>query len=100
MSRTGGPHGWNERARGREKYQRVKREVLRRLGGRCLIHGETDPNLLVIDHIKGGGGKSRNSRFLWDILKGRLPLTDFQVLCHNANHLKRLWCGESAWKAL
>jgi hypothetical protein len=83
----------------------VKLEVLGLLGGRCLVHGETDPNVLVIDHVRGNGAQYRGrdgckSRLLWDIRAGRLPLSDFQVLCHNANHLKRLWCGESAWKAL
>ena len=55
----------------------------------CNCCGETEISFLVIDHIKGGGGKHRKelkTNFYFWLIKNKFPDPDeFQVLCHNCN---------------
>ena len=67
------------------------------LGGRCAHCGVTDSRILCFDHRLGLRGKKRES----NDMVFRLVIAgsnDFQLLCHNCNHLKRFDNNEFAGK--
>ena len=68
--------------------------IIAELGGMCVWPdcGITDVRLLVLDHKHGGGTKERRRLGTGHTyyLAMRDHLHDFQVLCCNHNHLKRL----------
>lgn len=64
-------------------------------GGVCLMCEETDPVVLVLDHINDGGGKERRGCYrtqgptLYLALKrAGWPQDKYQLLCHNCNFRK------------
>lgn len=66
------------------------------LGGLCIKCGESDFDKLSIDHIFDDGQIRRNTfgertgvGLYNNILNGSLVKTDFQILCHNCNYLKK-----------
>lgn len=77
-----------------EYYTKLRADVLLALGGSCVVCGVSDPRVLQIDHVNGGGSKQRKSvrglsfyRFvLTELEKGS---KDFQLLCANCNWIKR-----------
>jgi len=81
-----------ERRKWREQHRRVRERALDILGGkRCANCGCDEYSLLEINHIKGGGRamlKIRQNRQLYrDIVKGRVELSDYNVLCRVCNAL-------------
>lgn len=71
--------------RGKQKLM-----ILQHYGDRCQICGETDLDVLCIDHIDGGGVKhrqqlrSQGTTFYRWIIKNNYP-TGFRTLCYNCN---------------
>lgn len=75
----------------------AREDALAVLGPHCEACGMDDPRVLVIDHRRGGGitdraGFSRPTAF-YEYVAAHPE--DYQALCHNCNHLKRLKMGES-----
>lgn len=84
-----------ERQRDRRAYVRLY--VLFEYGGRCECCGETEPKLLAIDHINGGGKHHRNNSDVgrhvaaW-LARNGFP-DGFRVLCHNCNFARGIFGG-------
>jgi hypothetical protein len=68
----------------------LRRAVVVHLGARCPC-GETDVDLLHIDHVHGGGSVARRSQPRDQYYRAMLtaPLGEFQVLCPNCNYIKK-----------
>jgi hypothetical protein len=74
----------------------VKRSSFLKIGDdKCLNCGETDIDVLSVDHVHGdGGGKTRGRGNLGSgsykkVLSGVIPLSSVRVLCMNCNILAR-----------
>lgn len=75
----------------KNRTQKIKDEVFEHYGGyKCACCGETTKKFLSLDHINGGGNKSRRqtggggvNTYLW--IKRNNFLPGFQVLCFNCN---------------
>lgn len=81
-----------ERRKWRDQHRRVRESAMEMLGGkRCANCGCDEASLLEINHITGGGramAKTRQNRQLYrDIAKGRVELSDYNVLCRVCNAL-------------
>jgi hypothetical protein len=81
-----------KRINGRKFYSRLKKEIIQVYGCICQCCGESNPTLLTIDHINGGGDKHRKevgSHVLYPWLKKNgYPKDNFQLLCWNCNCTK------------
>jgi len=78
-----------ERASSVHEYNRkVRLAAITFLGGMCNKCGENDPRILCFDHIVAHrkSDRRRTPQIAVAILKGS---TEFQLLCHNHNWLKR-----------
>jgi len=78
----------------RQKRLKIRLEVIKYYGGKCICCGEDCMEFLTIDHIKGEGRKHRRSlgganRFYNWLRKNNFP-KGFQVLCMNCNWGKRM----------
>lgn len=71
------------RAKAREKYQKLRLDVLKLYGGKCTCCGETETDFLTLDHVNNDGYLDRKKSFYLYVWKNR-P-TDIQVLCYNCN---------------
>lgn len=84
----------------RNKDKRIKQKftIIQHYGGKCQMCGETDMDVLGIDHIYGSGTRHRKeltqkgTTFYRWIVKNNYP-TGFQVLCFNCNFKKHLSDG-------
>lgn len=80
----------------KNRYWRAKLDVIELLGGKCRC-GNTDPRVLQINHINGGGTKERQithlDEFRRDILAGRRSINDLEILCANCNILYEFEVG-------
>lgn len=81
-----------ERRKWREQHQKVREKAMERLGGKqCSNCGCDDFSILEINHIKGGGRialKTTSNRKLYlDIVKDRVDLKEYNVLCRVCNAL-------------
>lgn len=83
-----------ERRKWREQHRRVRESAMDVLGGkRCANCGCDEVSLLEINHINGGGRamaktRQRQNRQLYrDIAKGRVEISDYNVLCRVCNAL-------------
>lgn len=73
----------------KERRRKFKKFVLGHYGNKCAICGETDINILSLDHIDGGGNKHRRevlgnahtNIYRW-VVHNRYP-KGFRVLCLN-----------------
>lgn len=80
---------------GREYHLRLKMRVLNHYSGgtaKCSHCKETDPLVLCVDHINGGGNKQRRQvggNFNRWLIRKNFPL-GYQVLCANCNLRKRI----------
>jgi len=66
--------------------------VIELLGGKCANCGNTDPRVLQVNHVDGGGNIEykayRSFRGLYRvILNGERPINDLNLLCGNCNVL-------------
>ena len=75
-------------------YKTFRLEVLNTYGGRCTRCGESDLDLLVIDHINNDGAKERKrfhaSSFYRNIKAQGFPKDKYQILCLSCNWKKHL----------
>lgn len=84
---------------GREFYERIRIEALRRYSvtpyPSCVCCSETIVQFLGLDHINGGGREHRKSVgsgfgfYRW-LRKNGWP-DGFQTMCHNCNQAKGAW---------
>jgi len=73
-------------------YRKLKMEVLKGYGEKCMTCGENKWEFLNIDHVANDGGSHRaslNQRF-YNWLKERNYPKGFQILCAKCNWLKHL----------
>ena len=92
-----------------ELWNRLRRKVraFRMLGGKCVICGEDDIRLLVINHLGGLRDKSRRNDGLLrsgqpvysEVLAGRLDKSKVDLRCYNHNWLyeyerREIWFPE------
>ncbi len=68
----------------------LKLRVLQAYGGRCVCCGESDPDVLTIDHIKGGGLQhfrrvGFGTAFYRMLEREEYPKEDYRLLCFNCN---------------
>jgi len=72
-----------EQARESRKRRRkaAKLKALEKYGAECVCCGETDPEELTVDHVRGDGSSDRSVRDMWNKLASS-PVTEYyQVLC-------------------
>lgn len=78
--------------RNRERYRRMKAEILDFYGGECECCGERRWEFLAIDHVNGDGAQERRKmsptcvfkKLHRHALKGE-RLDGYRILCHNCN---------------
>lgn len=84
-------------AKSREYRRRVRKEVIKAYGGKCVCCGESIFEFLAIDHVNGGGrkhvqsltpSKSSSNMILYRYIQKQGYPKDFQILCHNCNSAK------------
>lgn len=76
------------RKNNRTYHRRLKAEIIKHYGGKCICCGECRLAFLTMDHIKGGGleERRRERASLYTIIKRReLPTNEYQVMCFNCN---------------
>lgn len=85
------------RAANARAYQRLKAEIVERLGGVCRACSHVDVRVLQIDHVNGGGAAERKSqghaktlRLIRDFLRASPEQSEYQLLCANCHALKTL----------
>ena len=71
---------------------KLKLKVIEMLGGKCCVCGISDPRVLQVNHLKGGGGKDRakygySSGYWSAIISGRRSTEDLDLRCANCNIL-------------
>ena len=80
---------------GRETRRRLRRKVLKTLGGHCIKCGFEDERALQIDHIEGGGRQEHAAIGARGIMMAVLiDSSPYQLLCANCNWIKRTERGE------
>ena len=76
------------------KKLRVRKEVLKNYGGKCVCCGESDWHFLSLDHVNNDGAKHRreigNSQVYNWAKKNNYP-NSLQVLCYNCNMAKAFY---------
>jgi len=94
----GKPSGYSSRCRdctvryNKQRRTALRMEALSAYGGKCVNCGEDFPEILVIDHINGGGTRERKKigggpNFFFFLKQKQYP-SGYQVLCYNCNALK------------
>ena len=80
----------------RDRIKRVKTEVYRLLGNKCVRCGFDDIRALQIDHVNGRGNLERQKKgrggtnFYFFLLKElHNGSKEYQILCANCNWIKR-----------
>lgn len=85
-------HGEATRAKRREYYHNQKAAVLAHYRNECECCGETEPDILTVDHINGDGAEHRKivpaQRIYAWLIANEFP-PGFRVLCFNCNHRSR-----------
>lgn len=74
---------------------KLKFEVLKAYGGKCICCGETQPYFLTIDHVYNDGASDRKingsgRRFYHYLKRLGFPKDRYQILCYNCNNAKRI----------
>ncbi len=81
-----------------DKDREKRREVVRRLGGRCIQCGFSDIRALVLDHKTGDGGQDRkrvgNRIARYYVRHPDEAKEKLQVLCANCNMIKAVQNNE------
>ena len=76
-------------------HDKLRNEVLDKLGGKCVKCGFADRRALQIDHVNGNGLADRklytNGGSSWSFLKAVLRDKEgkYQLLCANCNWIKK-----------
>ena len=85
--------------------EKLKRETIAAYGGKCVVCGETDFVVLVLDHIHDDAKQDRNENKhnggykMYQYLKREnWPKGKHQVLCHNCNFRKEYFRRKDAVK--
>lgn len=80
-----------------KEWQFARRsKVIEILGGKCKRCGFSDFRALHIDHVNSNGHQERRKyrgsslHFYKDFLNDILNKSDYQILCANCNHIKRI----------
>ena len=86
----------NKRKEWQKKYiRKLRRLVLKKLGGKCIKCGFSNYKALQVDHIKGGGCKERREKtfkgeFNKYVLQSFIKKENkYQLLCANCNWIKK-----------
>lgn len=91
---------FDDASRVRKYYAERRKEALQHLGNKCVRCGNTDPRVLQIDHVNGGGTSQRRTpswnvyaelRKILDTIPGKI----YQLLCANCNLIKKAERGET-----
>src|SRR5678815_1922494 len=74
----------------RRSRQRRRAQILNMYGSACVLCGLTDPEVLDLDHVCGGGSRERangmrTQGIYGQVLRGDRPSDDFRLLCRNCN---------------
>lgn len=78
----------------------IRKKLVAELGGKCAECGNTNQNVLQVDHIHGGGIKELKEKGRYWMYKDALQLAydgtndKYQLLCANCNWEKRHKNGE------
>ena len=82
----------------RTYIRKLRQEVIKKLGGKCVRCGFTDVRALQVDHVNGGGTREKKSlsslAFTHRILEDTKG--NYQLLCANCNWIKRYEKKENA----
>jgi hypothetical protein len=78
---------WDKR-----KYDKIKLEIISKLGNKCVLCGENRFNFLTVDHVNNDGNKEKHNnhysiirqKIINGLTEEELKLT-YQVLCYNCN---------------
>lgn len=91
---------WRPKNRGKLRFAtrlhkfRLKEQLVKAYGGKCVCCGETAIEFLTIDHINGKGAEHRRqlgsntasgSNFYRWLRNNGFPKDNFQLLCYNCN---------------
>lgn len=75
----------------RERIKKLRHNIFKKYGNKCVKCGFSDWRALQIDHKNGGGQKERNkiskSKYLKKVLED--DNNNYQLLCANCNWIKR-----------
>ena len=84
---------------------RIRQEMVKAFGGKCSHCGESDPVVLVLDHINDNAKEDRKQNHhtggygFYMLLKSRSwPTAGLQLLCHNCNYRKEFFRRRNAVK--
>ncbi len=95
QARTRNKYRKEIRERQRRWYLKVREEMFKVLGNKCVKCGFSDRRALQIDHINGGGIKERGKgsstkHFHLKVLRSvEKKESKYQLLCANCNWIKR-----------
>lgn len=79
----------------RDLYWKLRQEVIKRLGKKCLKCGMDDFRCLQIDHIKNNGYEERQNVYWRTYYNSILKMSDeelkssYQLLCANCNWIRK-----------
>lgn len=75
-----------------ERQQKIRKDVLEKLGNKCVKCGYGDTRALHIDHVNGDGKHERNIRktIYRRILLDLVDISRYQLLCANCNWIKKV----------
>lgn len=90
-----------EKVRGKqvEYYQNLRSMAYKLLGNHCMYCGCCGPDMLVIDHINGGGKlevRELGSHIYARVINHPDPNSTYQLLCATCNEIKAYESGERA----
>lgn len=79
----------------REQYIENRLLIIKKLGEKCECCGESNTQLLSIDHINGGGNIEKKALRGKSYLKKLKHMTDiktkYRCLCYNCNYCIGFW---------
>jgi 5-methylcytosine-specific restriction endonuclease McrA len=90
-----------------KKYkQKIKLEVIKEYGGKCICCGEKSFEFLTIDHINKNGAEEKrklkisgaNQMYAW-LKRNNYPKDNYQLLCYNCNSASFIY-GECPHKKI
>jgi hypothetical protein len=80
----------------KSRQKRIRKEVIKNLGGVCACCGEKQIEFLTIDHINNDGAEHRrkignSDKICVDIKRQGYPKDKYQILCFNCNCAKGIY---------